>query len=236
MSDGRLSLSQLIDLYGQRGFGAIAITDHLCEEQNWLGQAARLLHKTLTQKTFAQYLENISIEASRAWDEYRMIVIPGVEFTKNSTDPSQSAHFLALGISQWISPDQSVEAVLKEIKNQGAVSVAAHPVSTRQFEPQTFYLWDHRQDLHSLFDAWEVASGQFLFEEVRDSGLPLLANSDLHHPRQINAWKTRLNCERHPEAVLEAICDQDVDFVLFKERKPLFEPLRSGAWSWLSTS
>ncbi|NJM10303.1 MAG: PHP domain-containing protein, partial [Bdellovibrionaceae bacterium] len=27
-SDGHLSISELVDFYGQRGFGAIAVTDH----------------------------------------------------------------------------------------------------------------------------------------------------------------------------------------------------------------
>lgn len=39
LSDGSLPIRQLVDLYGGMGFGAIAITDHLCEQKTstiWL--------------------------------------------------------------------------------------------------------------------------------------------------------------------------------------------------------
>jgi hypothetical protein len=58
-SDGSLSISELVDLYGERGFGAIAITDHLCEKNTFLGIAARYLDVTLNEKTFPLYLDTI---------------------------------------------------------------------------------------------------------------------------------------------------------------------------------
>ena len=83
-SDGKLSIPEVVDLFGSRGFGAIAITDHLCEERTLIGKAA-------------------------------------------------------------------------------------HPVSTRKPEKQTYYLWDRRKELAGEFDAWEVASGPYLFSEVLQS-------------------------------------------------------------------
>ena len=35
-SDGALSIPELVDLYGLQGFGAIAITDHICESNTFL--------------------------------------------------------------------------------------------------------------------------------------------------------------------------------------------------------
>src|SRR5690349_3064757 len=83
-SDGKLTIPELVDFYGRRGFGAIAITDHLCETQTVIGKAARYLGRTLTPATFPFYRELLKSEAARAWDRYRMVVIPGVELTKNS--------------------------------------------------------------------------------------------------------------------------------------------------------
>src|SRR5690606_29982495 len=151
---------------------------------------------------------------------------PGVEITKNSVDHKDSAHVLALGLTEWISPDQPVEELLVEIRARGGLSIAAHPVSTHKYEHQTFYLWNNRERLEPLFDAWEVASGPFLFEEVRVSGYNLVANSDLHHPSQINSWKNRLDCERTKAAVFEAIRAQHLDFVFYKDPAPSKIPLR----------
>jgi len=215
-SDGRLSIPELIDLYGKRGFGAIAITDHLCEEYTFLGQTAQFFERTLTRKTFPKYLQILKEEAARAWDQYRMLVIPGYELTKNSLINSRSAHMVVLGVEHYISADQEVTDLLKQVRDLGGFSIAAHPVSTQQLEPQTYYLWSRREQLAKDFDAWEVASGRVLFKEVANSGLPLIANSDLHHPRQISSWKTQLTCARSREAIFHAIRRQQVDFVYYE--------------------
>lgn len=223
-SDGRLSLSELIDFYGSRGFGCIAITDHLCEEQHWLGKSAKILNKTLTRESFDHYLEQIRSERERALEQYEMIVLPGIEITKNSLDYDRSSHIVAIGVEEWISADQEIDQILRQIRSLGGLSLAAHPVPTRKYEHQTLHLWDRRHELMDLMDAWEVASGPFLFNEVLDAKLPMVANTDLHHPSQINSWKNRLDCEKHPEAILDAIRDQDLDFVFYKD------PQRRQAW------
>lgn len=229
-SDGRLSIPELVDLYGKRGFGAIAITDHLCEEHTFLGRSAHWLERTLTRQSFPRYMEILREQAERAWDRYRMILIPGMELTKNSMKHSRSAHIVALGAHEYICADPSIDELLKLIRDQGALSIAAHPVHTGHLEPQTYYLWNRREELASHFDAWEVASGVQFSQEVRRSGLPLIANSDLHHPRQINSWKTVLSCERHPEAILEAIKNQEVGFTFYEDPAGAFCPTDS----WLN--
>src|SRR4051812_18852516 len=83
-SDGYLSIPEIVDLYGKRGFGVIAITDHLCEAKTFLGKSARWLERTLTEETFPFYIEQIKEEAKRAMKLYGMIVLPGFEITKNS--------------------------------------------------------------------------------------------------------------------------------------------------------
>jgi hypothetical protein len=221
-SDGTLTIPQVVDFYGQRGFGAIAITDHVCEESTFLGKAAHFLRKSLCKETFPDYLQLIQDEAQRAMDQYKMVVIAGVEVTKNSLSNHRSAHIVALNVREWISADQDIEDILKAIRAQGALSIAAHPVYTGKMEAQTFHLWDRRVEFANLFDAWEVASGPRLFTEVVATRLPKIANSDLHHPRQIDAWKTKLFCEVHPEAILRAIQKQDLDVTFYQDRAPNF--------------
>ena len=220
-SDGKMTIPALVDFYGSRGFGCIAITDHICEEKSVMGRAAGYLKYTLTPATWPLYMQIIRSEAERAWDRYKMVVIPGFELSKNSWSNHRSAHILGIGADEFLSADGDVVDLARAIRKQGALAIAAHPVSTGKFEPQTFHLWSRRKELRSEFDAWEVASGPVIFEAVQNSDLPKIASSDLHHARQINAWKTvfgtRERCEKHPEAILEAVRKQHVDFKFYKE-------------------
>lgn len=218
-SDGKLSIPELVDFYGSRGFKIIAITDHLCEEETFLGKASNFLKKTLTRDTFQEYLRTIQDEGGRALKQYGMMVVPGIELTKNSFSFNRSAHILALGISEYINADGTIFDLITKIKNQGALAIAAHPVSTRMIEHQTYHLWDKREELFDKFDAWEVASGPHLFKEVMESGLPMIANSDFHHPKHIRSWKTLIRCELTFDSLKEAIKDQQVEFMFYEEPK-----------------
>src|SRR5688500_4945571 len=83
-SDGRHSLREIVNLYGEHGFGAIAITDHLCDKKSVLGRASRWLGYSLNEENFQFHMEALREEAERAWKKYRMLVLPGFEVTKNS--------------------------------------------------------------------------------------------------------------------------------------------------------
>jgi predicted metal-dependent phosphoesterase TrpH len=228
-SDGKLSIPELVDLYGKRGFGAIAITDHLCEEESVIGRAAKVLGNTLTRASFPHYMEILKSEGKRAMERYGMVVIPGFELTKNTVINDRSAHILGLGVTEFLSADADVYDLALKLRSQGALTIAAHPVPTRKFEKQTYQLWNRRRELSQVFDAWEVASGPYLFHEVLRSGLPLIANSDLHVKKQMTSWKTLLQCERHPEAILEAIRKQELQFLFYDakshESLGVLEPL-----------
>lgn len=218
-SDGKLTIPEIIDFYGSRGFKIIGITDHLCEEETFLGKASNFLKKTLTKNTFQEYLQIIRSEGERALKQYGMMVIPGIELTKNSLSFHRSAHILALGISEYINADGNILDLITKIKNQGALAIAAHPVSTRMVEHQTFHLWNKREEFFDKFDAWEVASGPHLFKEVMESGLPMIANSDFHHPRHIKSWKTLINCEISFDSLKAAIKNQQIEFMFYRESK-----------------
>jgi glycosyltransferase involved in cell wall biosynthesis len=71
----------------------------------------------------------------------------------------RDSHIIALGLKKYISADQSADAVLREIRRQGALSIACHPHHTtaRRIEISTCYLWDHREELSDLVDVWDAA-------------------------------------------------------------------------------
>jgi hypothetical protein len=219
-SDGKLSIREVVDLFGKRGFGAIAITDHLCENTTVLGRVAAYLGRTLNPETFGLYQETIRKEAVRAKRKYGMLVIPGFEITKNTFLNHRSAHVLAVGITEWIDPSLPIETICDVIHAQGGLAIAAHPVSTRVLEKQTYALWNRRIELAPYFDAWEVASGRKIFDEVYASGLPMIANSDMHRPEQIESWKTRFTTSDKNftfKDIQDGIRSQNVSFEYYKE-------------------
>jgi hypothetical protein len=216
-SDGKMTIPEIVDFYGKRKFGAIAVTDHICEKQGVFGVAASYLKYTLNPATFPLYFEILKSEKQRAWDEYNMVLIAGFEISKNSWFNHRSAHVLGLGVTEFLSADGDIEDILRSIRAQGALTIGAHPVSTRKLEKQTYHLWGRKEELAPLIDAWEVASGPVLFTEVLQSGLPMIANSDLHHAGQINSWKTLFRCERNESAIMDAIRKQQLEFHFFED-------------------
>lgn len=214
-SDGKMTIAELVDFYGSRGFGCIAVTDHICERGSFLGRAAGALKFTLSRESFPKYLEMIHAEADRAWALYKMMVIPGFEISKNCWSNHRSAHVLGIGVNAWLPAELDVVSIARGIREQGALAIAAHPVHTGLFEPQTLHLWNRREELRHEFDAWEVASGRKFFQDVYEADLPLLATSDLHHAAQISSWKTLLKIRagvRCEAAVLEAVREQKLEF------------------------
>lgn len=80
-SDGAELLKTVVDLYGASGFDAICITDHVLDSQ--FGQRFPQAH-AIAPPDFDRYLEQIWHEATRAWEQYGMIVIPGTEVTNQT--------------------------------------------------------------------------------------------------------------------------------------------------------
>ncbi|MCB0403578.1 MAG: hypothetical protein KDD51_02260 [Bdellovibrionales bacterium] len=220
LSDGRLPIAEVIDLYGRLGFGVIAITDHIAESRTYIGKAAAYLNQVLTPETFPKYMEILKEEGERALKQYGMLVLPGFELSKNSLSNHRSAHILGIGVTTYVEADGDPLDLAAAIQAQGALAVAAHPVNTRKFEKQTYHLWDRRKELATAFDAWEVASGPYLFDEVLETPLPKIASSDLHKPSQMTSYKTVLECERHPEAILDAIRRQEISFEFYRAPAP----------------
>ena len=58
-----------------------------------------------------------------------------------------------------------------------------------------------------LVDGWEVACRWDLCPPVARERLPYLANSDFHQAPHLWAWKSLLDVEKRPQAVLSALRD-----------------------------
>jgi hypothetical protein len=229
-SDGRLSVREVIDLYGKtRRFDVIAITDHILMKRDLLARAAKLLSLgrrefSVTEERFQAYLEDIDTEARRAKKLYDLLVIPGAEITQNHIRSKKNSHVIALNIKEHISADQPAIDILHAIRRQGGLSIACHPHhrTTRRVEISTCYLWDHRKKLAELVDVWEAANRDDLFSVTSLKHYPYVANSDFHKPKHLYSWKTLLRCDKTWEAIARTLrANVDIALTLY----------RNGSWA-----
>ena len=229
-SDGRLSVREVVDLYGQtRRFDVIAITDHIVMKRDVLARAGRfatfgMRQFSVTKERFQAYLDEIETEAQRAKRLYDLLVVPGAEITQNHIRSKNNSHIVALNINEFISADQPAEDILREIRRQGALSIACHPHhrTTRRFEIGTCYLWDHRKKVVDLVDVWEAANRDDLFSVTSLKHYPYVANSDFHKPKHLYSWKTLLRCEKRWDAIARTLrSNVDVALTLY----------RNGSWA-----
>src|SRR6188768_2359031 len=229
-SDGKLSVAEVVDLYGSTGkFDVIAITDHILMKKDLLARVGRVA--TLGRRAFGvkenqfdAYLEDIRIEAKRALSIYGMLVLPGAEITQNRLNGRKNSHIIALDIKNYISADLTADEILREIRRQDALSIACHPHhrTTRRIEISTCYLWDHREQLSALVDVWEAANRDDLFSVTSLKHYPYVASSDFHKPKHLYSWKTLLRAEKSWEAIAAALrANVDVALTLF----------RNGSWA-----
>ncbi len=195
-SDGSLELRKVVDIFGQAGFDVIAITDHVVNGDSLIGKFAHRFRFTITEKNFNEYMENIKYEAQRAWNKYEMLVIPGVEISKNYLSSEKSAHLLILDIKDFIPACESYENIFLEAKKQNALIVACHPHHMRGEIRNTLYLWNNRHIYGKYIDAWEIANRDDVFNVVSLKKYPYIANSDFHKPIHLYSWKTLLKTEK----------------------------------------
>ncbi|MEQ1870303.1 MAG: phosphotransferase [Vicinamibacterales bacterium] len=224
-SDGRLSLREVVDLYGQtERFDVIAITDHILMKGDLLKRAGRiaslgLKNFSVTEEQFPAYLDDIEKEGERALKKYGLLLIPGAEVTQNNLRSRKNSHIIALGLRDYISADQSAEEILREIRRQGALSIACHPHhrTTRRIEISTCHLWDNRKTLAPLVDVWEAANRDDLFSVTSLKHYPYVANSDFHKAKHLYSWKTLLKCPKNWPAIAAALrANVDVALTLYR--------------------
>ena len=205
-SDGSLSFQEVINLFGGKGFDVISITDHILDKKTL---AKRKKNNqpigAIEEKDFPAYLKVLQKEKERAWQKYKMLVIPGVELTNDWG----KYHILAIDIKKYIDPSLSVEKIVKEIHKQGAIAIACHPhhkVSEgKESKSLSAHLWDEHEKYANFFDAWEVANRDDLFNVVGLKKFNYIANSDFHQPWHLYSWKTLLKSTRNSKAVKMAI-------------------------------
>ncbi|MEC4685015.1 MAG: PHP domain-containing protein [Nitrospirota bacterium] len=204
-SDGSVDLRRTVDLFGQAGFDVIAITDHVVNGDNTFGRLAHKFKFSVREDNFEEYMSRIRQEAARAWDKYGLLIIPGVEISKNHLSADKSAHFLLLDIKEFIPACWDYERIFFEAKDQEALIIACHPHHMSDLSRDTLFLWNNRERYAKYIDAWEIANRDDVFNVISLKKYPYIANSDFHKVRHLYSWKTLLNCEKKIASIKQCI-------------------------------
>ena len=193
-SDGSLSLRELCDLYGRRGFDVLAVTDH-----------APRAGGHIEASNHAAYLAAVEEEAARALALYGLLVIPGLELTYDDPDPLQSAHVVAVGLRDYVALDEDLESALATARAHGAALVAAHPYTPEQLATATrgTAAFGARPELAPLVDRFELFNRHTLFPWVATAGVPAIATGDFHRLEHLATWKTLLPCAKDERSVVD---------------------------------
>jgi processive 1,2-diacylglycerol beta-glucosyltransferase len=218
-SDGKLTVSELVDFYGQRGFDALCITDHICDDTKLIGQVTNLTGLVLMRDQVDEYFETIEREKKRALEKYNLLVMTGLEFNKDGLTKKSSAHLLAIDLRKPIDPGLGVTQTIAEIHAQGALAVASHPHEFKtHWGKNTLYFWENIDQFAPLLDAWEVANRDDIFNPIGLKRLPFIASSDFHKPKHIFSWKTVLFCEKDVESIKHCIrVNRNVAITLYRD-------------------
>jgi predicted metal-dependent phosphoesterase TrpH len=197
-SDGELSVADLVDLYGRAGFDVLCVTDHTVRLDDPTPRA-------VDPWIWPAHAAAVRAERERAWSEYGLILIQGLELTDNQDDLDLSAHALALGIEEHIAMDHGFVAALDAAHAQGAAVIAAHPYAPTDATPlrATRRIWQERELLDELIHRYELFNRREVFSWVAAEELPPVATGDFHRLEHLSSWKTLLPCERDAEAVVE---------------------------------
>jgi UDP-N-acetylglucosamine:LPS N-acetylglucosamine transferase len=218
-SDGRLTLPEVVDFYGRRGFDCICVTDHVADPRRLIGKFTELLNFTIACDQLDEYFDTIEREKARARRKYEMILMTGLEFNKEGFRKKTSGHLLGIDLKAPISPALDFVEIIAQIHSQGGLAVAAHPhVMKSEWGKNTLFLWENQDLFAPIIDAWEIANRNNIFTPVGLKRMAYLANSDFHKPKHIYSWKTVLHCEKDPEAIKECIrLNEKVSLTLYRD-------------------
>jgi predicted metal-dependent phosphoesterase TrpH len=192
-SDGALSIRELCDLYGRRGFDVLAITDHAPRDSTHVHAA-----------NYDAYLRSVRAEALRARELYDLLVVPGLELTYDDTDPLRAGHAVALGLRSYVDVAAGLEPALAQARAEGAALVAAHPYTPADLGAATrgTAAFAARPELAQLVDRYELFNRHTLFSWVAAAGHPTVATGDFHRPEHLATWKTLLPCAKDEPSVV----------------------------------
>jgi 3',5'-nucleoside bisphosphate phosphatase len=212
-SDGALSVTELVDLYGRNGFDVLCVTDHVVRSKDPWRECEEGV-RSVDEEWFERYLADVEHEAERAWRTYGMLTLPGLELTFNDEDPVKAAHAVAIGLRQFVSVDDGIAGAMRTAAEAGAAVIAAHPYDGEPATNKGRLTRRFARDagLRGLAHRFELFNRTQLFGWVAEQGLPAVASGDFHDVEHLSRWKTLLP-SMHDEAAV-------VDYL--RSRRPVY--------------
>ena len=197
-SDGQLTPGGLVDLYGEHGFDVLCVTDHSVRLDDPMPNA-------VDSWTWPAYITELRSEAERAYEQYRLVVIPGLELSDNRDDPDLSAHALALGLDRHVSVDTGIVDALEAANDLRAAVIAAHPCAPgdAMSSRATRRIACEQETFRPLVHRYELLNRDEVFGWVAQARLAPIASGDVHRAAHIESWKTLLPCEKDADAVVD---------------------------------
>jgi predicted metal-dependent phosphoesterase TrpH len=203
-SDGELSVSEIVDLYGSTGFDVLCITDHVIRTDDpWL-DASEWRGLAVRPSTHHRYRLEIDREAMRARRQYDLLVLPGLELTYNDLDPNRAAHAVAVGLGEFVGVDHGIGEAIDRARACGAALIAAHPFDDESSGNPARLTRGFAADarLRARVHRFELFNRTTLFGWVGRAGLPTVATGDFHRLEHLEGWKTLLPCEKDAGSVI----------------------------------
>jgi hypothetical protein len=194
-SDGRLTMPELVDLYGGLGFDVLCITDHTARSDDPT--------PSVDAHAWHTYVYELDREAERARRTFGLLLVPGLELTDNRDDPDVSAHALAIGLRHFVSVEEGIVPAIRAARDVAAI-VAAHPYvpgDRTAIRPTCRFAREH-ETFRPLVHRWELFNRREVFSWVAELGLPAVATGDVHAKEHVSSWKTLLPCAKDEEAVV----------------------------------
>jgi predicted metal-dependent phosphoesterase TrpH len=203
MSDGELTLRELVDLYGRHRFDVLCVTDHCVRSSDpWLLTEPEHVHAG----SYESYLAAIRLEALRARSLYDLLLVPGLELTYYDADPRHAAHAVAVGLRSFVGVDEGLEPALAAARKAGATLIAAHPYTLAEAADSsrgTGRFAEDWRDLVPAVDRFELFNRHDCFAWVAAERLPFVAAGDFHRHENLATWKTLIPCEKDERAIVD---------------------------------
>jgi predicted metal-dependent phosphoesterase TrpH len=203
-SDGTLTVRQLVDRVGIRGFDVLCVTDHVVRGDDPWHAERPSGGVGVTRDRHGAYLAELAREGARARALYDLVLVPGLELTYNEPDPLQAAHAVAIGLAEHVDVDGGIESAVRRARRLGAAVVAAHPYNGEHAHVASRLTkrWAHDAALRRLAHRFELFNRDQLYGWVAEEGLPCVATGDVHEPAHVAGWKTLIPCPKQEDAIV----------------------------------